>query len=297
MLLLADLIFIAALPAGQAASPVAPQEREALGRNLTIEKGETTSDVVCKFCSILVRGTVKGDAVALWGSVEVSGAVEGDIVAVGGGVRLAPQASVEGDAIAIGGSVERGKDTHLAGEVTAMPWFALPGQRSLHLPGALGNLGVSLLAASLFYVAARPKRIERMAETLRNHYVLAGFAGALLFVLAIALLTVRIHVRHASEIKDYAVLLALAVIAGLGWTAASREAGRRVAGQFRPLVATLCGATAITVLSLIPFLGLIVALLVTLVALGIPLTSVVGKAAARRPFARRQADPPASLAG
>jgi hypothetical protein len=296
MTLLVHLLFAVALAAAQAAPVNVAEEREQFGRNLVIERGEKASDAVCRLCSISVRGVLEGDAVALGGNVEVSGEVAGDVITLGGGVRLEPGARVGGDAVVIGGPFERAKDSRFGGDVTAIPWFALPGQRRVFVPGALGDMGMSLLAVSLFHAAARPRRIERMADTFRRHYVVAPFIGAALLILAIFLLDVKIHVKHASQIKDDAVLVALLVISGLGWTAASREAGRRLARQSRPFVATLAGAAAITAISLIPFLGVAVAAILIVLTLGIPLTAVLGNAADWRSLARRKAAPPISPA-
>ena len=130
-----------------------------------------------------------------------------------------------------------------------------------------------------------------MAETFRRQYLLTLVIGAVLLILAIFLLDLRIHAKHISQIKDYVVLLALLVISGLGWTAAAREAGRRLAWQSRPFVATLAGAMAITAISLIPFLGVAVAAILMLFALGIPLTCAL-KAADWRLLMRRRTAPP-----
>jgi hypothetical protein len=271
------------------------QDREQFGRNLVIETGERAADATCKLCSITVRGVLEGDAVALGGTVEVSGEIAGDVVTVGGGVRLAQGAQVKGDAIVIGGPLERAKGSQLGGEVIEIPWFALPGQRRVFLPGALGSVAMSLLAVSVFYAAARQRRIEHMAELLRRHYLLVPVAGVALLIVALFLMDWRIHTPQASQIKDYVVLAAVVVVSGLGWTATSRQAGR-LARMTRPFIATLAGAIALTLLSLIPYVGLAFAAALFVLALGIPLTSGLAKFAGWRPFSRRNPAQPATPA-
>src|SRR3984885_1289583 len=98
-------------------------DRVNIGRDTTLQEGETADSVVSVFgsstsdgnagdvVSILgdtrVTGEVSDSAVAVLGNTYIDGKVDGDTVTVLGDLDLGPNADVGGDAGVIGGSVRR----------------------------------------------------------------------------------------------------------------------------------------------------------------------------------------------
>jgi hypothetical protein len=121
------LLAIAALSGSAFAK--SSSDRVQFGRDIHVQPGESTGDLVCIGCSIYVRGEGAGDAVAVGGSIVLEGAeVNGDAVAVGGSLHLNGSAHVGGDAVAVLGSVHRDADASIGGSITSLGgplWFLL----------------------------------------------------------------------------------------------------------------------------------------------------------------------------
>jgi hypothetical protein len=113
---------------------------------------------------------------------------------------------------------------------------------------------------------------------------LAPLVGVVRVVIAVFLLDLRIHIWHAAQVKDDLILLVVFGIFGMGSAGAGRWVGRRLAPKMGPFAATLLGAIAIDLASVIPFLGLLVFAAFCLLALGAPVVSGFGKAADWRPW-------------
>ncbi len=256
------------------------EERIRHARNIVIETGETVGDALCFFCSIEVRGHVRSDAVAIGGSIGVAGTVDGDVVCSGGAVRLGPAAKVGGEVVAVGGPLVRSAGASVAGGVESSPWIHLPGQREIFWRGTLSNLAVMLAALVIFYLLARPRRLEAMAALARKRFLLVPLSGALGLAIAAGLFVLlNVLMRRAlwfSLAGEFLVALLLVLIFGLGATALSYGFGRRLARDAPPLAATLAGAGVVFLSTLVPIAGFVAFTLFGLVALGCAVGSGLG---------------------
>jgi hypothetical protein len=97
-------------------------DRVQINRDIFLDAGQKSGDVVCVNCSISVRGEVAGDVVAVRGNVGVEqGAnVTGSITTVLGDVRIQSAAQVAGDLTIVGGRLRRDPQAMVAGGVTAL---------------------------------------------------------------------------------------------------------------------------------------------------------------------------------
>ena len=97
-------------------------DRSQFGRDIHVEVGETTGDLVCVNCSIYIRGQATGDATTLHGSVvvESGGQLSGDGTAVWGDIQAGSGAHILGDATAIAGAVRRDPQATVGGDATAL---------------------------------------------------------------------------------------------------------------------------------------------------------------------------------
>jgi hypothetical protein len=104
-------------------------DRVQFGRNIYLESGEESGDLVCILCSIHIRGQAGGDAVAVLGSITVeNGQIAGDAVAVAGRLRLLGTSQVGGDAVSIIGGLQRDSDSTVGGDMVSLGgvvWFLL----------------------------------------------------------------------------------------------------------------------------------------------------------------------------
>jgi len=96
--------------------------RVQIGRDIVVQPGEKTGDLVCVACSVRVRGQTAGDVVAVAGSIklETGAQVAGDNVAIAGSIRLESGTQVAGDITAVGGTVQRDPQAVIAGDITSM---------------------------------------------------------------------------------------------------------------------------------------------------------------------------------
>jgi hypothetical protein len=251
-------------------------ERQQYVQDIVIESGETTGDLICYFCSIRVRGTVKGDATALGGRIEIDGQVSGDAVAAGGGIRLGHGAKVGGDAVALGGRIERGAQTSVAGEAEAEWWFYLPGQRQLFLSSILLYAAVSLGLVAASSLVMRARRVEVLAGTIGKHPVWTLVAGVGVLLAATALFIFSGKLGEAGEILDTGVTIALAVTLAAGCPGFALWLGRKLPRVQGLLKAVLAGGLLLTLAQLLPVLGVFIFLAVILLAPGCAVLSGFG---------------------
>lgn len=258
--------------------PQEAPEHEGYFRDFVVEAGQTAGDVLCIYCSVRVSGQVKGDVVTLGGGIDIQGTVDGDAIASGGGIRLEPGATVKGDTIAVGGPIETPGQASIGGERISKPWFHVPGQRQLYLSGVavfvIGNLGLVLLAA----LVLRARRVGVMAGVLRRGPVQALLVGVVLLAVAILLYAIAEYLGPGEDILDVLVSLVLVVTFAVGYAGLSFWLGSKVPRVQGMLRAALVGAVILTLLELVPLLGVLVFLDLLALALGIALVSGWGSA-------------------
>jgi hypothetical protein len=268
------------------------EERVQYLRDLVVNPGETASEVACIGCSIRVYGTVVGDATAIGGELKVDGTVTGDAVAVGGAVRLGPLARVQGDATSLGGPVVRDPQAVISGEVAAYPWLYWPGQRQPYWRGILGLLGAEAALFLVFYLAARARRVLKMAATLEHRpwwSLLAGIlASALICFLyyEVAILSFgKSPLKHYEDWLYWGFTAVLGILFGFGHVGIGCRLGRTlrlrsgaVAGLIgdAPLPATAAGILLVFVLELVPIVGTLAFALFALLGIGAAVLSLLG---------------------
>jgi hypothetical protein len=267
-------------------------DRVRLLRNLTIEKGETASEVVCFSCSVVVRGKVTGDIVTFGGDVEMEGSGGGDVTVFGGRVRLREGAKVEGEIDVIGGALVRAPRTEVGGAQEEYAWFYVPGQRRPAWRGVLALLGFHAALLVVFYPLARSARTLRMEQTLELRPWWSLLGGVLAFLLITALYWAVAGAAMASpalmkysSVMIWGVIALQALLLGFGLVGL----GCRLGGAMRlrsgalagligeaPLGLTISGTVLIFVVELIPVAGSIAFAVVLLLAMGATVVSLFG---------------------
>ena len=285
-------LFAPQMFASVAADTKPEEERTGYLREMIVGRGETVGEVTCIACSIHVYGTVRGDATSIGGNVEVDGTVEGDAVAVGGAVRLRAGARVVGDATSLGGPVVRDPQAVVQGEVDPHPWMYWPGQREPYWQGVLGLLGIQLGLFLVFYLAARARRVLRMAATLERRPVWSFLAGTLAVALMWFLLVWMIRWNFEKllfsryfDAPYWAWTGLLVILFGFGHVGLACRLGRSLrlrsgalAGLIgdAPLPVTAVGILLIFVLELVPVVGTAAFVLFALLGIGAAVLSLFG---------------------
>jgi hypothetical protein len=218
------------------------QDRVRFGGDVTVREGEE----------------VRGDAVAIGGSLDVDGRVSGDAVSIGGSLTLGPHADVDGDAVVIAGSLKRDPGARVGGKVVDVAagnfdfgswrwdrWppfgrffpFAGAAMGLFAFMSTVARVAVLCVLACLVLLVGR-EYVERVGLRAAADPVKAGAIGVLAQLLFIPLLVATIVVLVVTIIGipllvliPFAIL-ALAVIALVGFTAVAYNLGRLVNQRF-----------------------------------------------------------------
>jgi hypothetical protein len=245
-------------------------------RTTTITEGTREGSITCFFCDVVVRGDVAGDVVTIWGSVTVSGKVRQDIVAVGGMVRLKNGAEADGDVVAIGGSIASEGTVVVPGKegFASIPWIHMPGQPSVGWRGAVALLGFHLVCVFLPTLILRPRTVQSVAKASHRWFVTSVVGLLFIAIYSYGLGALDAYL-HSSDLVEGIFSFVFLAILGIGIAGIAYNIGDRLfPGLLLPSL--LAGAVILTVLDLIPYLGLLAMILAASWAAGSALWSGLG---------------------
>jgi hypothetical protein len=252
-------------------------------KSIAIENGETASDVQCFLCNVHVRGHVTGDVVTFGGSIFVDGRVDGDAVAFGGRIESNSNSKIFGDAVAIGGYISRQDNSTIAGESKSMPYVLIPGQYRPTLLGSLALAAINLFFVAVGYLLVRAKRAETFARAIERRPTSVFFAGILLLLVFYGLDWLTGYLGRMESLSDAVLLIVFLAIAAAGATGLGYWVARVVFPETSGIWAAIGGVLALSLLELVPLLGLLV--------FAVGLTISVGTSAATR-FGSREVSVP-----
>jgi uncharacterized RDD family membrane protein YckC len=263
-------------------------------------RGKVLGDVTVVFGNLDVQGEVDGDAVAVLGSIRVgtNATVKGDAVAVLGGVDVQPNASMGGDVVGIGGRTQVADGASVRGDIIpiglglgskGLPrWLNLwLGQCFLKLRPLAPQVGWVWAVAGVFFLvylfvaAVFPRPVRACVDELTRRPATTFLFGLLTKMLApfVALVLV-ITILGIIVVPFFGLALLVAAIVGkvalLQWIGLSLGRSFGAEPLKKPLIAFLAGSIVITLLYLVPVLGLITSLLAGVWGLGIAVTTLFG---------------------
>ena len=291
-------------------------------------RGQTRHDVVVIRGTLEVEGKVGGDAVVVLGNIKVrtNATIKGDAVAVLGGVQVQTNASVGGDVVGLGGKTEIAEGAVVSGDVVpinlgvgklSLPkwlerWFMEGGMKLRPLPPRLGWAWAVVGGFFVFYLLialALPRPVQACVEELARRPATTFLLGLLTKVLLPLVLLILVVTLVGLFVVPF-VLAALFLGALVGKVAVLQWLGSRLGARFgreriqQPLVTFLLGFVLVTLLYMVPVLGLATFLVLGVWGLGAAVTAAAGglrretreKAAAVAPAtpAAMPATPPAA---
>lgn len=266
------------LVASFATASEASEDRVQVGHDILVGRGETVTDVVCVGCSIHIEGTANGDLVAVAGHIHVEGKVRGDAVAVGGDVKLGSEAEVGGDIVNSGGRIVRDPGATVRGQIVSPPGIPLAGGglAGMLLFSFVLSLLLGFILVTLCFFLAGQRRIQTIARTVGERAgpsiltALGAVLGAVILFLIVSL------IQPMRFLVAALVGVALAGTLVMGYTGLSSWLGQHLSRTAAPLGAVLIGAALITLLQMIPFLGLLAFVLFFPLSLGSAVLSGYG---------------------
>jgi hypothetical protein len=256
-------------------------------KSIAIEAGETASDVQCFLCNVHVRGHVTGDVVTFGGSIFVDGRVDGDAVAFGGRIESHSNSKIFGDAVAIGGYVSRQDNSVIVGDSKSMPYVLIPGQYRPTVLGSLTLAFINMLFVALGYLFVREKRAETFARAIERRPTSVFFAGIFLLLIFYGLDWLTGYLGRMETVSDIVLLALFLAVAAAGATGLGYWVARVVFPETNGVWAAIGGVLALSLLELVPLLGLLV--------FAVGLTISVGASLATR-FGSREVSVPKQAA-
>ncbi len=259
-LLLAAVTLWAAAPAWAQFElpPEEPRDQIVLAGDVLVRRGDEVGEVVVLRGTVVVAGLVRGDIVVIDGRIQVAGQVSGSVVNVGGPVTLGGSSHVLGDVIARGrvrvvpgaqvdGSVREGSAFTFRTPIAALgrfaPWLAI---------------WMSVLALGLLLLLLAPRGADAVSNASRTAPWASTGWGAVAFV-ALPIAGALAIVSLVWLPFGLGLLLALFLLYSVGLALAAFALGRRIWREPRGrLLAFAIGWAILAVVSLIPWLGVLV---------------------------------------
>jgi hypothetical protein len=273
--------------------PLHGEQNFTVKKNVTIEKGETQDNIVSFGGNVTVEGRVRESVVVFGGSITVGGEVGDSVVGIGASINLRSTAVVKKDVVSIGGTLNKEPGCTVQGDtvyfhggeffsklfrggIFSFPFVPLI--LILKLIGFFIWLVIALVVAALL-----PRQIALASSQIRTSLwpiVVTGlvaltiFAGLAIFFALLSLLLIGIPFLM--------LLIALGLIVKIfGNVALFYLFGESVARAFRsrtpaPAAAVVLGLVVVTVIKLIPFLGLLFSQCLSVIAWGVVIRTKFG---------------------
>ena len=271
-----------------------------IGEVYTLESGKTIQgDVAVVGSSFTIEkgAVVNGDISLIGSTAEISGEVNGSIFAVGGSTTLSSTAMINGDINQMFHDLELVPGVSVSGDIntysnpfsfpkllnnigTIFPYFTNPTQVLLNR--LIGSIIFCFLACLFSYLL--PKPVQNCVNTIKNQPGTAWGVGLLIILLAplfIVILAVTICLSPIALVLLVAFLIAIFY----GWIVLAVIIGEKFNNwlylKMGPVLQTLIGALltsiVISLISLIPCLGIPVSMVAGCYGLGGVVISRFGK--------------------
>lgn len=272
---------------------VVPAPGLVVGGSYSVAPGTTvTGDLTAVGATVAVDAgaTLEGNLVVVGGAATVDGSVAGDVRAYGGALTLGDRARVGGDVSAdyaafrqaagavVAGSVHQGRQgpvrlslpEYVRAPAVAAGRAAVPRHPADML---LRAIAIGLLASLV--MAAVPARVRRVRDAMLRSPWRMGFDGLLTAIVAVVVLALLAVTLIGIPLTILGAMLVYAAVL-FGWIAVGDAVGEYLAGAFerhwsealRVGIGAFTLALVLAVLAYVPVLGGLLALLLSLVALG-----------------------------
>jgi hypothetical protein len=265
---LALLLFIAACSATAFGQPNPSQNRLKVLRDIIVESGETAGDVQCFMCSVHVQGQVTGDIITLGGGIFVDGKVNGDVIGVGGRIEVNSNSRISGEAVALGGYITLQPNSSIGGNAESLPYLLIPGQYRPTFLGSLTLAIVNVFFVALGYLVVRDKRAETASLAIERQPGSVLFTGFVCVALFYGLDWLTRYLGSAEIFGAILLLVLLAAVAATGATGLGDWVARLAFPQTRGIWACIGGVLALSLLELVPLLGMLVFALGLIISIG-----------------------------
>jgi hypothetical protein len=266
--ILVALPFVFLPAAASAQSPLNDDEGDfnlRINGDVTIAEGETVSSVVVIDGDLTVEGEVADFALVIEGDAIVSGSVAGDLTVISGDIDLASTAVVE-NLNSIRGDIIRAPGATVTGDVSERDSF-----RFLWWAAGLFSvllwigMTVTMVVAALLFALFGGHQLGSASRAMTGQLVNTIIGGVFLWVAVPIVAGLAMVTIVGIPLGIGVFLFLLPALGFLGYLVAGTRLGmwllslgRREPGE-RPFLAAALGTLGLQLLILIPFLGILIA--------------------------------------
>jgi len=246
-------------------------------------------DLVSVMGDVRIEGEVTGSVVVVMGSIELSGHVQGDMVSVMSRSHLAESAGIDGEFVSFGWSPQRDHGSRIRGEIVNVNFMNLLPFAG-HGGGLRGLLRFLLIwhlikLTFLFIIllvitALLPRRLSAMAAAFPARWgwsFLVGlltYAGVLIGACVLAVTVIGIPLAlmlwFVAKMLKWVGLAAIFYLMG-------QSMGRNLFRREMPHIASVLGGFVIyALMSMVPLLGWLFGMVLSILALGLVLVTRFG---------------------
>lgn len=312
--------------------PVTVKTNEVVPQVVVINSSATIDGVVEDSVVVIggeaiINGRVKGDVVNVGGGIVLgpNAHIEGKAVGVLGGIQMGANSVIDGDAVGVLGGVRKAEGARIGGQTVNMALGDIVGPDGLGLPKWLKltfteivmklrilsfQVGWVWVVAGLFlllhllFLFAAPGVIRSVVTTLSERGATSFLMGLLSLPLAAFLSLILLATVVGGLVIPF--IWAALLFAGLVGKGALLQffgsaLGRGVRLDLPPVVSLLVGTVLVSLLYLIPFLGLLFWMTFAVWALGAAILALFGRfkkeSPAPTPATPRWNPPPANGPG
>jgi uncharacterized RDD family membrane protein YckC len=251
------------------------------GKDVELMPADSARVVVVIGGSAIIRGSVDEQVVVIGGNAEIDGEVAGDVVTVMGSAQLGPKAHVGGQLVTVGGTNTVAEGGKVVGEIVDVGSGMVPAkfmklrwltdwvsQCVFELrPLSLGVGWIWWIAGFFFVIyfliaLLFPHPVQCCVEQISARPA-TTFAAGILTKLAVPILCLLLCVTVLGIAVVPFLLVAICLTGLVGKVAVLEYLGGKICGAFglnagqRPLVSFLIGAVLLTLLYLVPVIGLL----------------------------------------
>ncbi len=267
------ILVVALIPAGASAQTRDEDRADFLmrvGGDVVVPAGESIGSVVVIDGNLQIDGTVRNFAMVIHGDMTVNGRVNHDLSVISGDITLNDGAVVN-NVVSVRGDLNRASGATVNGHVREHDQFNF-----LRLPFLLFSIllwlgfAIAVVIGGLVFAAIGGRQLSAAARAMTDEFV-NSIIGAVFFWIGLPILGVLAIVTLIGIPAGISVFMFLLPAFGLlGYIVAGTRLGSWVLGQARPdgdalsdhpYSSTTLGLVILTIGTLVPFIGVVVAVL------------------------------------
>jgi uncharacterized RDD family membrane protein YckC len=268
------------------------------GKDVELPAGDTAGEVVVIGGGATIHGTVDREVVVIGGDVRIDGSVGSDVVAIMGNAVVGPKARISGQLVTVGGTNNIAEGGKVSGEIVEVGAGLVP-SRFLQLrwlrdwisqcvlelrPLAPGVGWVWCIAGFFFFIylliALLFRHPVQCCTAQMSARPATTLAAGILTKLALPILCILLVVTVIGTVVLPFLVVGLFLTTLVGKVAVLEYLGGRILGAFglngeqRPLMAFLIGTVLLTLLYMVPVIGLLTFCIFSWWGLGAGVTAI-----------------------